>query len=244
VLRTDQSSVFTEKWTELLSSADDATLQDVSYKITVPRSSIARFTLEVIEEVSGLHERGKIHADIKPSNILISRNDRLLIDDADLNIGDVSPTVTPGWSPSEQLLRQPLSPAADIFSLGQLLLHVLGAEPLGKEVRYRMPGGQMALLFDDPSVYISVDQLAPVETREDWCRLIERALKTDPGQRWPTVRSMADEMRDLLDREELRGEAEIKLPWGDRPVLVLDANGQPTAGWVIASGHENTLLWA
>ncbi len=227
----------------MLSSTDDAEWQQASYKIVVPRSSIARFTLEVIDEVAGLHERGRVHGDIKPSNILISRNDTLLIDDADLSIGDISPTVTPGWSPSEQLLRKPLSAAADIFSLGQLLLHVLAAEPLGREVRYRMPGGQVALIFDDPTVYIeSASPFAPAETREDWCRLIERALKTDAAERWPTARSMADDMRALLEREELRGEVEIKLPWGDRPVLILDEDGQPTAAWVIESGLEKTLL--
>lgn len=154
LIKVGQSDLFIKKWTELLSSADDAELQQMSYKITIPRSSIARFTLEVIEEVSRLHERGKVHGDIKPSNILISRNDTLLIDDADLNIGDIAPTVTPGWSPCEQLLRKPLPAAADIFSLGVLLMHVLAAEPLGREVRYRMPGGQMALIFDDPTVYI------------------------------------------------------------------------------------------
>lgn len=243
VIKTDQPDMFIEKWTELLSSADDAELRQMSYKITVPRSSIARFTLEVIDEVSGLHQQGRIHGDIKPSNVLISRNDTLLIDDADLRIGDISPTVTPGWSPSEQLLRQPLSAAADIFSLGQLLLHVLCAEPIGREVRYRMPGGQMALIFDDPTVYIEPGNLAaPAKTREDWCRLIERALRTDPNERWPTASSMADEVRALLHREDLRGEVEIRLPWGSRPSLMLDAMGQPTAGWVIESGHEKTLL--
>ena len=240
---TYEPKTFIKNWTDLLASADDTELQQVSYKIIIPRSSIARFTLDIIDEVSRLHERGRIHGDIKPSNILVSRNDTLLIDDAELNIGDISPTVTPGWSPGEQLLRKPLSVAADIFSLGQLVLHVLAAEPLGREVRYRMPGGQIALLFDDPAVYIEpANPCAPVETREDWCRLIERALRTDPNERWPTARSMADEMRSFLQREDLRGEVEIKLPWGDRPSLILDTKGQPTAGWVIGSGYEKTLL--
>ena len=45
-----------------------------------------------------------------------------------------------------------------------------------------------------------------------------------------------------LEREDLRGGVEIKLPWGDRPVLILDEDGQPTAAWVIESGLEKTLL--
>jgi hypothetical protein len=53
---------------------------------------------------------------------------------------------------------------------------------------------------------------------------------------------MADEMRTLLAREDLREQVEIRLPWGERPSLILDADGQLTAGWVIESGHEETLL--
>jgi hypothetical protein len=243
VFRIGKPDLFIQEWTKILSSADGAELQQLSYKIAIPRSSIARFTLEVIYEVARLHETGRIHGDIKPSNILISRGDTLLIDDADLRIGDISPTVTPGWSPSEQLLRKPLSVAADIFPLGQLLLHVLGAEPLGREVRYRMPGGQIALIFDNPEVYIGSSRpYAPTRTREDWCRLIEIALRTEPGERWPTARDMADEMRALLEKEDLEGEVEIRLPWGERPSLVLDEGGQPTAGWVIQTGREKTLL--
>jgi hypothetical protein len=234
---------FIQEWTRILSSADDAELQQLSHKITIPRSSIALFTLEVIDEVARLHETGRVHGDIKPSNILISRTDTLLIDDADLRIGDISPTVTPGWSPSEQLLRKPLSVAADIFPLGQLLLHVLGAEPLGREVRYRMPGGQIALIFDNPEVYLGSSRPhAPKRTREGWCRLIETALRTEPGERWPTARHMAEEMRALLEKEDLEGAVEIRLPWGERPALVLDEGGQPTAGWVIQTGREKTLL--
>jgi len=197
----------------------------------------------VIDDVARLHEAGRIHGDIKPSNILVGRGDALLIDDADLKIGDISPTVTPGWSPSEQLLRRPLSVAADIFPLGQLLLHLLGAEPLGREARYRMPGGQIALIFDNPEVYISSSSpYAPTKTREDWCRVIEMALRTEPGERWPTVRHMTDEMRALLEKEDLHGQVEIRLPWGERPSLALDEEGQPAACWVIQTGHEKTLL--
>jgi serine/threonine protein kinase len=84
-----------------------------------------------------MHDRQEIHGDIKPSNTLISRNGKTLIDEGSLGVGDISPTVTLGWSPGEQLLRQPLSCAADIFPLGQMLLYILDGEQLGKDVRYR-----------------------------------------------------------------------------------------------------------
>ena len=180
-----------EKWVAILSSEHDRELLRCSYKIRVPRSSVIRFIVDVVNDVAEMHDRQEIHGDIKPSNTLISRNGKTLIDEGNLCVGDISPTVTLGWSPSEQLLRQPLSCAADIFPLGQMLLHILDGEPLGKEVCYRLPGGKKATLIEDPSVYISDERISPA-TRNEWCRVIEKALRTDPRQRWPDARAMGE----------------------------------------------------
>jgi len=243
LIDTTQPQEFVAKWEEVLSSFHSDDLAGVSYHILVPRSSIAHFVLEVINEVADLHDSGQIHGDIKPSNILISRNAPVLIDDVGLRVNDISPSVTAGWSPSEQLLRKPLSCAADVFSLGQLLLHIIDAEPLGREVRFRLPGGQMATIFDDPEVYIDPERNGTsAHTLDRWRKLIERALRTDPKHRWPDARKMGDEMREILDQESLQGDVSITLPWGNSPSLVVGPDGTLTAGWVIHSGTAQGLL--
>jgi hypothetical protein len=108
-------------------------LKRLTHKIIVPRSAVMDFVLEVVDEVAGLHARGQVHGDIKPNNILLSRGDSMLIDNGELSVGDICPTVTLDWSPAEQLLHQPISFTADVYCLGLLLLHVLDASLLGRE---------------------------------------------------------------------------------------------------------------
>jgi serine/threonine protein kinase len=221
-----------EKWVAILSSEHDQELACCSYKIRVPRSSVIRFIVDVVDDVAEMHDRQKIHGDIKPSNTLISRNGKTLIDEGNLGVGDISPTVTLGWSPSEQLLRQPLSCAADIFPLGQMLLHVLDGELLGKEVCYRLPGAKKVTLIEDPTVYIR-DERIPPSTRNQWCRLIERALRTDPQQRWPDARVMGEEVRRLADQKDVPGFVDLTFPWGPQPSLIDEGKGTLTVGWMM-----------
>jgi len=221
-----------EKWVDILSSEHDQELQHCSYKIRIPRSSVIRFIVDVVDDVAEMHDRQEIHGDIKPSNTLISRNGKTLIDEGNLCVGDISPTVTLGWSPSEQLLRQPLSCAADIFPLGQMLLHILDGEPLGKEVCYRLPGAKKATLIEDPAVYISNERIPP-STRNQWSRVIEKALRTDPRQRWPDARAMGEELRELADRKDVPGFVDLTFPWGPQPSLIDEGKGALTVGWMM-----------
>jgi hypothetical protein len=232
-----------EAWVDVLTNSDENDLSNVSHEVLVPRSSIIGFILEVIDEVAELHDSGRIHGDIKPSNMLINRNGKALIDEVGLNVGDVSPTVTVGWSPYEQLIRQPLSCAADIYPLGQLLIHVVGGQSLGKEVSYRMPGGQKSTVIEDPTIYISDDGCIPsAPTRKKWCRLLEKAIKTDPRERWPTARAMGEDLRKLVDRTDVEGYVTLKLPWGERPSLIHERQGKVATGWIIRY-QEITRLW-
>lgn len=243
VLDTEIPYRFQERWVDLLSSCGDEELSRHVYEIQIPRISIVKFILEVVQEVGNLHERGVVHGDIKPSNTLANRNGTTLIDDVGLAVGDVSPTVTVGWSPYEQLLRQPLSCAADVFPLGQMLLHVLGGQLLGKEVTFLMPEGKRGTVIEDPTIYMPADGCigSPLD-RKNWCRFIETALKTDPARRWPTAGAMGEELCGLLDRGAIDGHVSINLPWGDRPALVHKGNGEIGMGWVMPY-DEITRVW-
>jgi serine/threonine protein kinase len=234
VIDTEVQHRFHESWVDLLTSAGDDELARHVYEMRIPRISIIKFVLEVIEEVGDLHNSGRIHGDIKPSNTLVSRNGKALIDDVGLTVGEISPTVTVSWSPFEQLLRQPLSCAADVFPLGQMLLHVLGGQLLGREVSYRMPEGKRGVIVEDPAIYMAVNGCIPsFAIRKDWCRFIEKALKTDPGQRWQSAGAMAAELRALVDRNGIEGHVSINLPWDKRPSLVHSGNGEIGMGWVM-----------
>jgi hypothetical protein len=50
--------------------------------------------------------------------------------------------------------------------------------------------------------------------------LIEKALRTDPGERWASAREMGDAMRDILRVANLSGSIEVTEPLRYAPVLI------------------------
>jgi hypothetical protein len=234
---------FRRKQAQLLATLGEYHLGRLSHRVVVPRSAVMDFVLEVVDEAAGLHARSRVHGDIKPNNILLSRSGITLIDNGDLSVGDVSPTVTLDWSPAEQLLLQPISFTADVYCLGLLLLHVLDAGLLGREATYRLPGGEVARVIDNPVVYISPDNdTVPEATRRPWCDLIEKALRTDPGERWASAQEMGDAMREILRVANLAGDVVVDEPLRYKPTLIEGENGDLLAAWVIVgkNSRKNT----
>jgi serine/threonine protein kinase len=196
---THTASAFQEKWLELLSSLDSSDLAGLRTRVSVPRASVMAFILDVMVELVAMHAAGKVHGDLKPSNILVSRNGPTLIDEAGVAFGDVSPTVSIGWSPPEQLLREPLTLAADIYPLGEIVQQVLQAESLGRRVIYRMPGGRDAELCENPTIYMDpASEVLPLEGRTLWYAVLERALAARPSERWESVEAMANAIGDAM----------------------------------------------
>jgi hypothetical protein len=79
-----------------------------------------------------------------------------------------------------------------------------------------------------------------VATRRHWCDLIEKALRTDPGERWASAQEMGDAMRDILSVANLSGSVEVTEPLRYDPALIEDENGDLMAAWVIAGHRKNT----
>lgn len=97
----------------------------------------AELIAQIAEAVHYAHERGVIHRDLKPGNILLDGNSRPRITDFGLakqTDGDSQLTATgqalgtPSYMPPEQASgRGEIGPAADVYSLGAILYAVLTA---------------------------------------------------------------------------------------------------------------------
>ena len=115
-------------------------LDEVVRRESMSTRRAAELLVKIVRTVHFAHEHGILHRDIKPGNILLDKNGaphltdfglaRLLEQDSTVtNSFDV--IGTPGYMAPEQAAgrAKELTAAADIYSLGAILYHMLTGEP-------------------------------------------------------------------------------------------------------------------
>ena len=93
---------------------------------------LARFR-ELVSALAYLHERGIVHRDVKPENILIDRSGRARLLDFDLAVGVREPSRkaaagTVAYLSPEQARGGPATPASDLYAAGVILFWGLTGE--------------------------------------------------------------------------------------------------------------------
>ena len=85
--------------------------------------------LQVAKGLSHMHERGYVHADIKPNNILVDEGKYVKIIDLGqaCETGTVKIRIqgTPGYMAPEQANRDKITPKTDIYNLGAMMYFIL-----------------------------------------------------------------------------------------------------------------------
>jgi serine/threonine-protein kinase len=87
---------------------------------------------QVAEGLAHMHARGFVHADIKPSNILVTEDEHVKIIDLGqaCAIGTVKKRIqgTPGYMAPEQAHREAITPKTDVYNFGATMYWVLVGE--------------------------------------------------------------------------------------------------------------------
>lgn len=132
--------------------------------------------------LNAMHQRGYIHCDIKPNNILLNKSGAIKIIDLgqSCRIGTIKTRIqgTPDYIAPEQVKRKTLTPRTDIFNLGATMYWAL----TGKNVPTLIPKNKGTVgLLEPPKCP------APHELKEqlplDISTLVMTCVRNDPAER-------------------------------------------------------------
>ncbi|KTD61405.1 protein kinase domain-containing protein [Legionella spiritensis] len=104
-------------------------------KITLNTLQMLKISLAIIEAVNNIHQRGILHLDIKPENIMVDPTTlKVTIIDFGLSVPISkkrvkNPRGTPEFISPELAFANAVSPACDVFSLGQTLAEFWNNRP-------------------------------------------------------------------------------------------------------------------
>jgi len=156
--------------------------------------------------VAFLHERGILHRDLKPGNILVGLDLEPKLLDFGLALeADAAPRLTragemvgtPEYFSPEQARAEALDPPSDVFSLGAILYELLtGALPFpaaGAEEQLRR------IREDDPVLPRRLNPGAPGELQN----IAMKALEKNPAHRYQSAREMAADLERYLAGERV-----------------------------------------
>jgi serine/threonine protein kinase len=149
---------------------------------------------QLLDAVSEIHKKGMLHRDIKPDNILITPEDRVVLIDfgsarefAEGKTTSQTAMITPGYAPPEQYSeRARRGPFTDIYALGATLYFILtGEKPIAATDR----------TFEE---LISPHQINP-KVSSQVSSAVMLAMELKPEHRFQTVSDLKDAMNSLLD---------------------------------------------
>ncbi|HEY7162633.1 MAG TPA: serine/threonine-protein kinase, partial [Acidobacteriota bacterium] len=182
--------------------------------------------LQILEALSEMHRMGIVHRDLKTSNIILVTNNsgvRAVVTDFGLAIGlsgsgsfEVTQTGqvlgTPQYMAPEQLKKEPITPATDIYSLGLILYEMFTGElPYKGESPLTIAAKRLS--EDAPSPKLLTSQID-----RKWERIILRCLERNPKHRF---QSAHDLMNAITENHFITWLPPLTSPYRNRIAIAL-----------------------
>jgi serine/threonine-protein kinase len=219
-----------EKLFIVMELVEGESLATVLAKGPLPPPEAVRIIRHVAEALAEAHEKGIVHRDVKPDNVIVGKRGTKVLDFGiakQLVSTTDSPTLTqaglivgtPFYMSPEQALGRPVDARSDLFSLGVVLYEALaGKRPFeGESVTETM----MNIIMQEAPDLATVAPSLPSSLAD----VVNRALQKKPERRYGS----AGEMVDALSRVDFKAPAKTpaKPAKVDVPTVAMPSAQQP-----------------
>ncbi len=188
----------------------------------LPEAKAIEIARQVSAGLQAIHDRGVVHRDLKPGNVMIDGHGRARITDFGLAVSGVQTAGevagTPAYMAPEQFAGHLATPQTDIYALGLLLYEVCtGKRPFEARTLGEWKRVQTQEPPASPSRHVK-------ELDEALERVILRCLEKDPARRPKKAAHVA-----------------MALPGGDPLAAAIAAGETPSPEMVAAARHGSAL---
>ncbi|MGS2618361.1 protein kinase domain-containing protein [Micromonospora sp. LZ34] len=187
---------------------------------------------QAAEALHAAHLAGIVHRDVKPGNLLVKPDGRVVL--VDFGIARSGSTAgitaahtmlgTASYMSPEQATGQPVSPVTDVYALGAVAYFCLagrppfeGENPLQVALRHQ---------HDEPAPL-------PAGTPPAVVALVERAMAKRPGDRYPSAAALAEAAAETRDATLASIPVSARPPWamaGPTPAAAPPPAAEPVSG--------------
>jgi serine/threonine-protein kinase len=188
----------------------------------LPADKATEVARQICAGLAAAHDRGVVHRDLKPGNIMIDGRGRAHITDFGLaslvDAGDDAPRAgTPAYMAPEQIRGSDVGPKSDLYALGLVLYELYTGRPAFRgDSREELARSRES---GPPPPSSVVEGLDPAVERA-----IQRCLEEDPGLRPATALTVA-----------------ASLPGGNPLAMALAAGETPSPEMVAAAGETGGM---
>ncbi len=196
---------------------EGATLRDriVAAPGGLPVAEALQIARQIATGLAKAHQRGILHRDIKPGNVIVAKDGIVRIIDFGLAkssdtaaAAEDSPHGTPLYMSPEQASGKPVDRRTDLWSLGAVLYEMLAGKPAFRgESQHQVTH---AVLHEEPPTLREERPGLPVAVED----IVARALQKDPARRYQTAEEMVRDLSMVLAGLDRTGSARRRALWG------------------------------
>ena len=189
---------------------DGESLADRLERETLPASEVVAVARQLAAALSAVHDRGVVHADVTPSNVLITNVDPIQVKLIDFGLAAIADEVfqeassdfvlgTPSYISPEQLRGLAATDRSDQYSLGAVLFQLLAGHPpyVNQELR------ALCMMHLESPIPVVTSPEGPLPTK--LAEVITTCLQKSPQQRFPGMRALLTALDEIERVTERRG---------------------------------------